>query len=479
MLPENFPELLEFTYKAVIRKWIPDLAYHTVSPPEAGKESDAVYFDEERSAGLKAHSHCLQIDGSYLVFTLEGRSLSSIERAFIDWCLDKTLEYSRLGLDYTLREAIKDILPRLLVATCLSFPDYDLSYSWKHLHGNFSYFGPTAAMFGLSGRELFSREELELGDTIYDLLRSMEDLSDSTNEGERFNSTVCFINGMGGGEDGDEDELHGPDWQQMACEQFIKSLSGSNTVFVVNRKGRLIDYVDIALENLDEEFSGALGSAANISSGADDDAIFNYIFNFQINNPDKDIFFVSSKDNGDIFVYKNRTVMFFRRGKVWHFLNYKAIADIVRMYTGPAGKKYGDAINLTIIDMLLDHSGCCLGLVPLDVWLENFDEVIAIGKVDEFLSGNPAIRRCFWANSRTVRKRLLSIDGAVLLAAESGEIYNVGAIIPNSGASSQGARTTATRTIARMGGIAIKISDDGYCEIYEPGRELPSFVIGK
>ena len=477
MLPEAFHELLEFTYKAVIRKWIPDLAYRTVSPEAGG----GVYFDAARFSELKAHSHCLQIDDAYLVFTLEGRSLSSIERAFIDWCLDKTLEYSRLGLDYTLREAIKDILPRLLVATCLSFPDYDLSYSWKHLHGNFAYFGPTAAMFGLesgSGRELFSKEEMELGDTIYDLLRSMEDLSDSTNEGSRFNSTVCFVN-SGGGEDAAAEEMRGPPWQQMAHEQFIKSLSGSNTVFVVNRKARLVDYVDIALENLEEEFSGALGSAANVSSGADDDAIFNYIFNFQINNPDQDIFFVSSKDNGDIFVYKNRTVMFFRRGKVWHFLNYKAIADIVRMYTGPAGKKYGDAINLTIIDMLLDHSGCCLGLVPLDVWMESFDEVIATGKVDEFLSGNQSIRRCFWANSRTVRKKLLSIDGAVLLAAESGEIYNVGAIIPNSGASSQGARTTATRTIARMGGIAIKISDDGYCEIYEPGRELPSFVIGK
>ena len=467
MASAKFHELLKFIHSAIILRWIPDLSIRRLDL----SEENTPFFDPEQYASLAASNHCLKIGEEYLVFSLEGRNLSSLERAFIDWSVDKTLEYSALKLDYTIREALKETLPRLLVATCLSFPDYDLSYSWKHLQGRFGYFGPTAAMYKTEKREVFSRDELSLGNTIYDLLRSVEDLSDSTNEGSSFCSTLCFVNG--------DEKMHGPAWADLAELQFIKSLSSNKTVFMVNRKGRLIDYLDIGLENLEDEFRGALGNSADTASGQDDDCILNYIFNFQINNPDKDIFFVSARDDGDIFIYKNRTVLFFRRSKVWHFLNYKAIADIVRTYTGDVGKRHGDAVNLTIIDMLLEHSGCCLGLIPRKAWFKNFEDIIGTGKVDEFLSGTPSISRCFWSNSRNVRKRLLSIDGAVLLAAEDGQIYNVGAIIPNAGASSQGARTTATKSIARLGGIAIKISDDGYCEIYEPGKARPSFVIGK
>lgn len=469
MPQDDFYDLFGFVHTSIVLKWIPDLRYKRILP----EGDDRIFFEDHGGwdTNFKAKNHCLDIQGAYLVFSLGNRSLSSIERAFIDWSVAKSLEYSHMPLDYTLRKALQETLPRLLVAICLSFPDYDLSYSWKHLSGKLAYFGPTAELYGLCVREKFAEEELRLVNIIYDVLSIVENLSDSTNEGTKFPCTLAFING--------DSDLHGPGLAEIAGEQFIKSLSSKKTVFVVNREGKLVDYIDIGLENLEDDFVGALGSSVDFASGQDDDCILNYIFNFQINHPEKDIFFISTKEDGDLFIYKNRTVLFFRRNKTWHFLNYKAISDIVRTYTDKVSRYSGDAINLTIIDMLLEHSGCCIGLISRESWLQNFDEIIGTGRVDEFISGSPSISRCFWANTRTVRKRMLSIDGAVLIAAENGEIYNVGAIIPNAGASGQGARTTATQAIAAMGGIGIKISDDGYCEIYEPGETAPSFVIGK
>lgn len=469
IMPQKaFHDLFRFVHSSIILKWIPDLRYKKVLP-----EEEPLFFEDEGNWNVtfKTRNHCLKIQDEYLVFSLGSRSLSSIERAFIDWSVDKTLEYASVGLDYTLHQALQDTLPRLLVSICLSFPDYDLSYSWKHLSRKLLYFGPTAELYGMHKRENFSEEELNLAHVIYDVLSIVENLSDSTNEGVKFPCTLAFVNGVS--------DMGGPPLGNIAGESFIKSLSSAKTVFIVNREGELVDYIDIGLENLEDDFVGAFGSSVDFASGQDDDRILNYIFNFQINHPDKDIFFISTKEDGDLFIYKNRTVLFFRRNKTWHFLNYKAISDIVKAYTNEVARYSGDAINLTIIDMLLENSGCCIGLIPRDRWIENFDNIIGTGRVDEFISGSPSISRCFWANTRTIRKRMLSIDGAVLIATENGEIYNVGAIIPNAGASSQGARTTATQAIASMGGIGIKVSDDGYCEIYEPGKKEPSFVIGK
>jgi DNA integrity scanning protein DisA with diadenylate cyclase activity len=70
---------------------------------------------------------------------------------------------------------------------------------------------------------------------------------------------------------------------------------------------------------------------------------------------------------------------------------------------------------------------------------------------------------------RKLRTELVSMDGACILDL-AGNICAAGAIIKNDSGSSEGGRGAAAKKLSEFG-IAIKISTDGYIEIYRD-REI-------
>lgn len=65
---------------------------------------------------------------------------------------------------------------------------------------------------------------------------------------------------------------------------------------------------------------------------------------------------------------------------------------------------------------------------------------------------------------RKLRSELMSLDGACILDC-TGKVYSFGAIIQNDSGSSGGGRGAAARKLSAYG-MAVKISTDGYIELY-------------
>ena len=74
-------------------------------------------------------------------------------------------------------------------------------------------------------------------------------------------------------------------------------------------------------------------------------------------------------------------------------------------------------------------------------------------------------RRKFFDLDRKLRTELISMDGACILNYE-GDVCAVGAIIRNDSGSSGGGRSAAAKKLSKYGGLAVKISTDGYIELF-------------
>lgn len=68
---------------------------------------------------------------------------------------------------------------------------------------------------------------------------------------------------------------------------------------------------------------------------------------------------------------------------------------------------------------------------------------------------------------RKLRSELTAMDGACILDL-NGNVISFGAIIRNEAESSGGARSAACKTLSKHG-LAVKISTDGYVELYLNG----------
>ncbi len=453
----SFTVLLDFVHTRILSRWIANLSCTIIDPAR-----DTIYFDTTQGDAFRRKTHCLRVGPYYVVFSTGSRRLYGIERAFIDWAMAKIYAYKEIPIDFSTRNALEISLSRLLIVACMVIPAYNFKNPWRQLSDDISYFGVTRDHYQKNNAALFSPEENTLMETIHQLLVSTEHFADSTNEGTRFPFTAAFLLGVRKNE--------GFSLADIFNNQFMKSLASDKNFFFISENGMFVDYKDLSQDVPEEaELQRLLAQMTELPCAAEDQHVLDYIFKNRMNNQHKDLFIVSIKANGDVLIYKNQTLLFFKRRGCWHFFNFGALMDNIHEYLEPGTTTYDvSSVGLTIMDMLLIPQGCCLGIVKRDAWFNRFEEVTEIGEADSFLSSAPSVNRCFWANSRNIRQKMLNIDGAVLVSAETGSILGIGTIMQHSGSASEGARTTATKHIARLGGLGIKVSDDGYCQIYHP-----------
>ena len=478
---KQFLKMLHILYKSILSRWISNLSYVLYA------DSRNMPEEKMREPDFADRHHCLSVHGLHIVFTTGCKRFYPIERSIIDWSVSKAAEYAGHGVyDYSTLLSLETIVSHIVIAACMLIPEFQSSLRHRQLNTDIvplSYL----SQYGKDEVRLFSRKERGIMDRVMQLINATELFEYSTNEGSKFPFTVAFLLGT---------HTAGPfALEDIYANQFIKSLASDRNFFFISENGKFVDYKDVG-----EEYSAApvgpdeKSAACNqkeFPCAVEDKYILEYIFRYQIQYETKDIFVVSIKENSDILIYKNHAIVFFKRKGHWHFLNFCSLMDTIHAYLGAEERPYDEEdIGLTIIDMLLKQSGCCLGIIKRDVWSRHFEET-RLGSADVFLSMAPSVSRCFWGNTRTVRQKMLSVDGAVLVLAETGDLLSVGSIIQHDGNASQGARTTAAKKIAALGGMAIKVSDDGYCEIYLPPpvsspellkdftRIKPSFQIGK
>lgn len=207
-------------------------------------------------------------------------------------------------------------------------------------------------------------------------------------------------------------------------------------------------------------------------------------------------------NNGDIVLAKDQEVRFVRRNLRWLNLSYRAFRNALQPFVeknsgigGESAKRMEEmleSIFASVLDISLAHSGGIVAVVggawPGSSIAKNSEDEPILAPCDDLLSNaydveenNADIRalkravikslvagNAFDKLDRKLRSELLGLDGACIIGCD-GRIQSFGAIIRNDSGSLGGGRGAAARKLSEYG-MAVKISTDGYIEVYVDGK---------
>lgn len=209
---------------------------------------------------------------------------------------------------------------------------------------------------------------------------------------------------------------------------------------------------------------------------------------------------------GDIILSKNGQVLFVKRNLKWLNFEYEAFENAFEEYfeQNLISKGLLEQIFASMLDVSFAHFGGIIAVVndkvgltesrrteapilsPADYLLNG----LTLNEVAKMLTGKKiytkkeikkrVLRRNviqslvngkrFEELDRKLRCELISADGAFIIDSD-GRICAVGAIIKSDSGSLGGGRGSASRKLSRLG-FAIKISTDGYIELYIDGKKV-------
>lgn len=206
-------------------------------------------------------------------------------------------------------------------------------------------------------------------------------------------------------------------------------------------------------------------------------------------------------NNGDILLAKDQEVRFVRRNLRWLNLSYRAFRNSLQSFVEKNKGKSAtseqrierllESIFASVLDVSFSHTGGIVAVVG-KTWPGSSKEgdsgtkpILAL--CDDLLSDEyekedhsddiRALKRVllkrlvqkkpFYRLDRKLRCELLGLDGACILN-QDGKVQSFGAIIQNDSGSLGGGRGAAARKLSEYG-MAVKISTDGYIEVYVEG----------
>lgn len=212
--------------------------------------------------------------------------------------------------------------------------------------------------------------------------------------------------------------------------------------------------------------------------------------------------------NGDIVLSKNGTIKLVKRNLKWLNFSYEAFKNSFGDYLekNDIDEALLKNVFASMLDVSFSHGGGIIAVVnKLDSLLriEKNEEPILnssdyllkksnneiegeLNKTKKHLGEDEIKKRLLKRNvlitlidkksfmqlDRKLRCELISLDGALILN-KDGKICACGAIIKNDSGSTGGARGAASQKLSRYG-FAVKISTDGYIELYINGKKVYS-----
>lgn len=214
--------------------------------------------------------------------------------------------------------------------------------------------------------------------------------------------------------------------------------------------------------------------------------------------------------NGDILISKNQTVRLIKRNLKWLNLSYETFSNMVKskVTKNTIPDDLVQQIYASVLDVSFAHTGGIIAVVAdisklttkTNTVLNMCDNLLDTHTPDEIeselkglgtnreLSSTEIQKRLlkrktiralindkkFADLDRKLRTELISMDGACILNFD-GDVCAVGAIICNDSGSSGGGRSAAAKKLSKYGGMAVKISTDGYIEVF--ANYLPVYAI--
>lgn len=303
----------------------------------------------------------------------------------------------------------------------------------------------------------------EHADTVYQILQVYTQWASETHEGKRTSHTtgIYFDRAREGGRTLYEARGNG-------C---LKTLgSTKDTLLAIGKDGSILgmELVSAKLNNYkkDRDILAPIGSA--------DIAVWT-------NSRRKAA--ISLNEHGDILVFKEKRLVYAKRRSFWRsFPHALILREAIPPSLGENEQKSRKAVYLTALDIAMTRRGGCLGIFPRSAsGTDGLTELLRPETL--FESSTPSEQaklladvvdsRKFFEIPRILRADLCSLDGALIID-DAGTILTAGAIVKTNGNSATGGgRSAAAKALARNG-FGIKISSDGYIEIYD-GENLPVY----
>ena len=181
---------------------------------------------------------------------------------------------------------------------------------------------------------------------------------------------------------------------------------------------------------------------------------------------------VTLSGNGEICVFKAQQLVLARLNGQWTVFDYSSLKNIfLSGFKNEISDNLIRNIYLSCLDVAFAGTGGCIAVIKPS----------AIAKVDTILPSTSEYKtkvgitdhynNNFINLSRNLRKELLAIDGACVLY-NNGDIRAFGAIVNSiKPQKTGGARAAAASTLSKYG-VAIKISADGYLQVYLNGKKI-------
>ena len=217
---------------------------------------------------------------------------------------------------------------------------------------------------------------------------------------------------------------------------------------------------------------------------------------------------------GDIFIAKNGKIDLIKRNGRWANFSYQSFLNVMERYnnTEDIDKQILMEVFSSAIDVSLSHCGGIIAIVKDGMELKNSEmeskdaekenilsecDNLLVSKNDDELKDalskkeneyniNKRLykrnmiknllngKKLFINIDRKLRAELIGLDGATIIQ-KDGSVVAFGAIIQNEKGSTGGGRGAAAKLLSRYGGFAIKISTDGYIEVFM-NRELKYYI---
>lgn len=229
---------------------------------------------------------------------------------------------------------------------------------------------------------------------------------------------------------------------------------------------------------------------------------------------------IALTENGDLLVFRNRSLMFAKRKGVWNVYSHEEVIQLLSYRSNHSLKDIRRAIYFTALDCSFAYNGGVLVYLnkdmaqkalayinAKDILLEEYFEMKKeleldeAGKLynvatavqtkkmfdcsyEEFLEKNNCVKtltlrkiiagKKFQELGRKMREELVGMDGAVVIDFD-GSIIAVGAILKIEAGSNEGGRLAAAMNLAKYG-VSIKISQDGQMRGFSPDKKYSNGI---
>lgn len=186
-------------------------------------------------------------------------------------------------------------------------------------------------------------------------------------------------------------------------------------------------------------------------------------------------------DSGDILIINDKKLCYTKHNGRWlRSMADKVIDKIITELCLDAREK-AEAIYQAIVDVSYSRGGACIGIINNCVLSEKLNEMINAGLLSNAdnnsklhalktmissIDEGKLYQKSFFELDRALRRELLELDGAMVLSS-SGQIHVIGTIIKLDGSGSDGGGRTAAAIQLSEFGLAIKVSQDGYVQLFK------------